>query len=766
MKRTLTLIILLALILGLFSIPARNNPAYARSGPQPKTIDLLIQTRGSRGAVLNKIKKLGGEISYVYKNVPVMAATIPAEKFKIVANLPHVTKLAKDRLVYLDEDSQQNDRSMAFKPNLSGAAVKSLDLESLKIESHPDGYANFLYSKANLIWNETAYGTGSLVAVVDSGTVPNACLARAIIGISDFPQGYNATGDGIPATDTRNHWHGTHVGGAIASACQLNFSANAGDPLYSAISTYLPWTSFTVPILGQAPGAHIYPVKVFDANGSGSPISVILDGLDHLLSLKREGKLDVDVVNLSFGGPSWYDGRDILDAFLEQFKAEDILVVTSAGNYGPSPNSIASPATSFNSIAVGALDYAATSRTLYEYLGLTTGFGPGQGLVMRPTDEVRVANFSSRGPMSDGRAGPDISAAGMWNFQAGPANELLWASGTSFSAPLVTGSAALINAYYESETGLDTPWKEWRNALLLGANRQVIGDSWQDSNASGYGALDALAALEVLISADTRLKYPVKSGKLRANILGNPQRGVSQVYQSGRVSLQPGEALDLVLKISKATSRVSIDVFDIKTRDNSKYAFWPNALEIHVQSAKRTGFTPPINEIWNPNFQGDQFTIEIEDGDWTLKGEPIAVQAIEPGLMKISLLGDFPNQSPVSFKVRVTRENDAPPLREKPIARSTLQMSEVITVPVQIQAGVKVATFDLLWKRNWLKFPTSNIDMLIYDPDGSLTSLDGATGNTPEQAVITNPIPGTWIVQIEAIEVYKTDQFALYLSTD
>lgn len=65
-----------------------------------------------------------------------------------------------------------------------------------------------------------------------------------------------------------------------------------------------------------------------------------------------------------------------------------------------------------------------------------------------------------------------------------------------------------------------------------------------------------------------------------------------------------------------------------------------------------------------------------------------------------------------------------------------------------------------------MKFPTSNIDMLIYDPDSGLTSLDGATGNTPERAEITNPIPGTWIVQIEAIEVYKTDQFALYLNTD
>lgn len=766
MKRLIYLIILVVLLLGLFPVHSSSNPVLAQSGRQYKYVDLLLQTHGAKEAVVNKIRKLGGEINYAYENAPVIAASVPPDQIAAVANLPNVLDLASDRLIYLDNNGLQNYRSLTFWPNMSGIAVTSLDPQAVNLENNPGGYASFLYSKANLIWDDTAYGAGSVVAVVDSGTVPNACLANAVIGIPEFPQGYNATGDGVPATDPDNYWHGTHVGGAIASACQLIFPTNTDDPLYQAISTYLPWGSSSVPILGQAPGAQIYPVKVFDTSGGGTPTSVILDGLDHLLTLKRQGKLDVDVVNLSLGGPTWYDGRDFLDVFLDQFKAENILVVTSGGNFGPIPNSIASPATSFNSIAVGALDYAQTSRTLYEYLGLTFGFGPGQGLVMRPDDQVRVANFSSRGPMSDGRTGPDISASGMWNFQAGPKNELLWASGTSFSAPLVAGSAALLNAYYENETGRDTPWEDWRNALLLGANPQVIGGSWQDSNASGYGALDASAALESLSNGDTHLKYPEKVGKLRANILGNPQRGVTEIYQSQQVSLAPGESLDLVLKISPATSKVSIDVFDIQTPDNSQYAFWPNALEIQVQSAKRTAFASPINQIWTPNTQGDRFSIEIEDGQWTLQGEATAVHTMEPGLMKVSLVGDFPNQSPVSFKVAVTRENNSAANRGKPIARSTFQMGDIFIVSVPIDPGIKFAAFELLWKRDWRKFPTSNLDMLVYDPSGNLASTDGATGSTPERAAIENPVPGIWTVQIEAIEAYKTDQFSLYLETD
>jgi hypothetical protein len=55
--------------------------------------------------------------------------------------------------------------------------------------------------------------------------------------------------------------------------------------------------------------------------------------------------------------------------------------------------------------------------------------------------------------------------------------------------------------------------------------------------------------------------------------------------------------------------------------------------------------------------------------------------------------------------------------------------------------------------------------MLLYDPLGDLVSLDGATGNTPERSVVTNPAQGIWTVRVEAVEVYKTDLFRLYLNT-
>lgn len=243
MKRLMILITLAALILGLFSIPGSNSSASAKSSRGAKIIDLLVQTTKEGGAVLSKIQKLGGEINYAYKNAPVIAATISTDQFKTIANLSNVVKLARDRIINLDYNDVQSSRSMAFWPDMSAVTLNSLDLAGIEIETRPEDYTSFLHSRANLIWQDTAYGKGSVVAVVDSGTVPNACLAHAVTGIPEYPQGYNATSDGIPATDPGNHWHGTHVGGAIASACQLLLPPNINDPLYQAISANMPLKS-------------------------------------------------------------------------------------------------------------------------------------------------------------------------------------------------------------------------------------------------------------------------------------------------------------------------------------------------------------------------------------------------------------------------------------------------------------------------------------------------------------------------------------------
>ena len=134
--------------------------------------------------------------------------------------------------------------------------------------------------------------------------------------------------------------------------------------------------------------------------------------------------------------------------------------------------------------------------------------------------------------------------------------------------------------------------------------------------------------------------------------------------------------------------------------------------------------------------------------------------------MKVSLVGDFANESPISFKLRVIREQDPSSKPEQPIAKSVLKTGNSYHLPVEIPEGLSRVTFDLEWHRDWRKFPTSDMDMLVYDPAGDLVSIQGATGNAPERAEISDPVPGTWTISIEAIELHKPDLFRLFMDTE
>jgi hypothetical protein len=762
MRKLLYVTVLVVLIAGLWIAPASGAPQGG------STVDVIILTDGSIDALVARIEALGGAVTYQYRNVTAVAASVPADKVREVAAFAGVTNVEKDRMVYLTdvlEDGKNDQNPMSYVAQAVAGGTQAVDASAIDPNTLPEGYANFLYTGAADIWDVTGGGSGTIAAVVDTGTVPNTCIGHAVIGAPGYPDGYNATGDSIPATSPDNHWHGTHVGGVIASACALDFSADPSHPIYQAQAPYLGWPVDFVPIFGQAPSAQLYPVKVFPSDGSGVPTSVILDGLDHVLTLKKDGLLDIDIINMSLGGSTGWDGRDAYDRFMEELAAADMLVVTSAGNEGPIPNSVGSPATSFGTVSVGALDYAPSSRTFYEYLGLAVWPGaPGQGLVMRATDETRVVNYSSRGPLSDGRFGPEITALGHWNFHEGPNGELRWAGGTSFSAPTVAGGAALLNAWWEGQ-GYETDPQILENVLFLGADSEVVGETWQGINDQGYGTLDVPASLDRLMRWNWWLRPAKKVGELTANVLGKPVRNQVETWESDLITVGPSEPVDAVFEISRWTSKVTIEVFDISTDDNSAYAYWPNALEVHVQSAKRTAFPHPVERYWYPYFYGDAFEIVIEDGPWTSPFGLEADQPMEPGLMKLSLIGDYSNEAPVSFKVRITRENFRDRLANR-LDNGVIRRADSIVVPVEIPNGTSAATFDLTWLWDWSRFPTSDLDMLVYTPDFSLASIEGATGNAPERATITAPTAGTWYVVVDAYEVYLPDYYGLYMTLE
>ncbi|HHB90148.1 MAG TPA: DUF11 domain-containing protein [Anaerolineae bacterium] len=183
-----------------------------------------------------------------------------------------------------------------------------------------------------------------------------------LIGMWDF------VGDGNGPRDSDGH--GSHT----ASTSAGNFIDQA--------TLVAPTITFTRTISGVAPHANIIAYRA--CGHSGCPLSALTDAINQAVA---DG---VDVINYSIGGPSsnpWTD--DDAQAFLDAWDA-NIFVATSAGNSGPGPSTMGSPADAPWIMAVGAsthdrafanwltnmtTDQGTTLDTI-EGRSITSGYGP------------------------------------------------------------------------------------------------------------------------------------------------------------------------------------------------------------------------------------------------------------------------------------------------------------------------------------------------------------------------------------------------------
>lgn len=150
-----------------------------------------------------------------------------------------------------------------------------------------------------------------------------------------------------------------------------------------------------------------------------------------------------------------------------------ILVVTSAGNEGASSwRYITAPADADSVIAAGAIGSS------------------GQ-----------IAPFSSRGPTADERIKPDLVALGWGTYIVGLSGSVQQASGTSFSAPLLSALAACLWQAFPQAHAQDI-----RQALLQSASQADSPDTIY-----GYGIPDGHKALLRL----TTLQKPQLSSTLQ-----------------------------------------------------------------------------------------------------------------------------------------------------------------------------------------------------------------------------------------------------------
>lgn len=267
-------------------------------------------------------------------------------------------------------------------------------------------------------------GAGSInadIAILDSG-IHTSHSDLNVYHQKTFVSGTSSGND--------DNGHGTHVAGIAAAKDN------------------------SIGVVGIAPGAKLWAIKVLDRNGAGA-LSTIIKGIDYI----RQYASQIEVANLSLGCQC---KSAAFDTAINNAVKAGITFIVAAGNSGRDA-STNSPANNPNVIAVSAIG---------DSDGKCGGVGPSTG---NGRDDT-LASFSNYGSVID------VAAPGVKIYSTYKGNSYATMSGTSMASPHVAGAAAL----YEASHPGASP-SEVRNALL---NNGSTSTTTCDGNGRGYFAGD------------------------------------------------------------------------------------------------------------------------------------------------------------------------------------------------------------------------------------------------------------------------------------
>ena len=193
---------------------------------------------GSIGAGL--VGRLGGELGYVYRNsLPGFAATLPSAAVDVLRMSPLVASVEADETLKMQAQTVPTGIRRAFADKNTVTKINGLDDWRADVD----------------------------VAVVDTGIDATHPDLNVVGRVNCYQVKACATGSG-----TDDNGHGTHVAGT-AAAIDNDFG-----------------------VVGVAPGARLWSVKVLGKDGGGS-LSGILAGLDWVTG----NSSTIEVANLSLG---------------------------------------------------------------------------------------------------------------------------------------------------------------------------------------------------------------------------------------------------------------------------------------------------------------------------------------------------------------------------------------------------------------------------------------------------------------------------------
>lgn len=456
-------------------------PFVAWVGPFKPAYRLQSNLPGRRGRI--KYVSIG---VYNDNEVGAVRAALEKKRAKIVREFPQVEGYHGEYTTLITEVNAGSLSSLACLPGVRW-------LEYAAPEPGYDGERESQIVAENLNAAETApvtgyqagltglglSGAGVTVAICDSGVDANA--TNNVNGHLDLRGRQTAfvdyTGGGA-ATDTNGH--GTHVIGIAVG------NAATGETEAAAPNDFL-WGQ------GMAPQADFVTINGTDINqGAPWPINLgdfVRDAINNNADAMNNSWWDGSGTGIGYTANSRRLDQLVRDADDATALLESLAIVFSAGNSGGLATTITSPKEAKNIIVVGS---SLTSR-------------PG---VRFPSDNIDgISAFSSRGPAVDTRIlpnvvapGQDVSSVFSDTSDTGPQNRVpipgtgapdpadpgnlinqyLYLSGTSMSAPHVTGLYALLTEWWRNRTNGSDPSPAMLKALVInGAEDLGGGENWR-----------------------------------------------------------------------------------------------------------------------------------------------------------------------------------------------------------------------------------------------------------------------------------------------
>lgn len=753
MKRAFIVVVLVGL-------SASLSPSLSAQGRR----SVLLRTPKPYDAIIRTIEQAGGTVTQRFKHVDGLAADIPESAIPMVEKLVGRDNFGRDDLIPLP----------ATKDPKGGAAIGDAEadgvitLESVgDLGAVPSDYAfNAVHTKASTLHAAGYTGTGIVIAVIDSGyrpIKPHVAPGRIIApGLNLVP---GATEP--PAISDLNVSHGTFVAGMAAANVAFCFSASLRFVIvaehYGAAftSSLCPATARLVPMIGSAPTASIFPVKVFPAAGGGSPTSRTIQAMEAVIDLRQKydagvtGGLNIQVANLSLGGPTNAAARTLVDQTVEALINADIVPAIAMGNEGFSSVTGGSPGTSFAALTVGSASSAQHEQIFRSQFSAPCNTAPLASVLAcaqawRPDMNAQISEFSSRGPTHDGRPDPEVVAYGSFNFGMGDggATTVSFGSGTSFATPTVSGIAALLKQAVPTATA-----RQIRNAILLSANGDHVPTA--KLNDQGAGFVDAAAALTKLQTRRVPDYYPRTwaTRSLRLNMLFAGKWVYSGPTSLRLKDVRPAEVTDIPYEVSENTEKLFVKIHTIaaKLPPEQQNQFFTDDVFMRIQSST-VHDTDLRAELFLGAGQEQLFTFDRP----------------EAGVWRITPSGDWTNAGTVSYKVDIWTTREAFP---KHTAKDTIDDGESDVYQVEVPPGTTTLETRLRWMNMNGSYPISDIDVTLTPPTGPAIQTC-ATVRTPELCVVTNPVPGTWTVTVVGFSIpdfgvpFGREQYTLRMEAD